>query len=47
MRQSLLEVANLLLDEDARICFVRLYPERTDRHYDTSKHDVKQPLLRQ
>ena len=31
MRQSLLEVANLLLDEDARICFQRLYPERTDR----------------
>ncbi len=31
MRQSLLEVANLLLDEDARICFQRLYPELTDR----------------
>ncbi len=31
MRQSLLEVANLLLDEDARICFQRLYPERADR----------------
>lgn len=30
MRQSLLEVANLLLDEDARICFQRLYPERVD-----------------
>jgi protein phosphatase len=32
MRQSLLEVANLLLDEDARICFQRLHPERPDRH---------------
>jgi protein phosphatase len=31
MRQSILEVANLLLDEDARICFQRLYPERPDR----------------
>ncbi len=31
MRQSLLEVANLILDEDARICFQRLYPEPTDR----------------
>ncbi len=31
MRQSLLEVANLILDEDARICFQRLYPERVDR----------------
>ena len=31
MRQSLLEIANLLLDEDARICFQRLYPEPTDR----------------
>jgi protein phosphatase len=31
MRQSLLEVANLLLDEDARICFQRLYPEPADR----------------
>ncbi|AFY95469.1 serine/threonine phosphatase [Chamaesiphon minutus] len=31
MRQSLLEVANLLLDEDGRICFGRLYPEPTDR----------------
>jgi protein phosphatase len=31
MRQSLLEVANLLLDEDARICFQRLHPERPDR----------------
>ncbi|WP_373545052.1 serine/threonine phosphatase [Chamaesiphon sp.] len=31
MRQSLLEIGNLLLDEDARICFQRLYPE-TDRH---------------
>ncbi|WP_310424275.1 serine/threonine phosphatase [Chamaesiphon sp. VAR_48_metabat_135_sub] len=31
MRQSLLEVANLLLDEDARICFQRLYPEPVDR----------------
>jgi protein phosphatase len=30
MRQSLLEVANLLLDEDARICFQRLYPEHGD-----------------
>ncbi len=27
MRQSLLEISNLLLDEDARICFQRLYPE--------------------
>ena len=27
MRQSLLEIANLLLDEDGRICFQRLYPE--------------------
>jgi protein phosphatase len=27
MRQSLLEIPNLLLDEDARICFQRLYPE--------------------
>lgn len=31
MRQSLLEIANLLLDEDGRICFQRLYPEPTDR----------------
>jgi protein phosphatase len=31
MRQSLLESANLLLDEDARICFQRLYPELADR----------------
>ena len=31
MRQSLLEIANLLLDEDARICFQRLYPEHPDR----------------
>ncbi len=31
MRQSLLEAANLLLDEDARICFQRLHPERPDR----------------
>jgi protein phosphatase len=31
MRQSLLETANLLLDEDARICFQRLYPEQVDR----------------
>jgi protein phosphatase len=31
MRQSLLEVANLLLDEDGRICFQRLYPEPIDR----------------
>ncbi|PSB57281.1 serine/threonine phosphatase [Chamaesiphon polymorphus] len=31
MRQSLLEVANLLLDEDGRICFARLYPDPTDR----------------
>jgi protein phosphatase len=31
MRQSLLEIANLLLDEDARICFQRLYPEPIDR----------------
>jgi protein phosphatase len=30
MRQSLLEVGNLLLDEDARICFQRLYPESVD-----------------
>jgi protein phosphatase len=29
MRQSLLETANLLLDEDGRICFQRLYPEPT------------------
>jgi protein phosphatase len=31
MRQSLLEVANLILDEDGRICFQRLYPEPVDR----------------
>jgi protein phosphatase len=31
MRQSLLEVANLLLDEDGRICLQRLYPEPVDR----------------
>jgi protein phosphatase len=31
MRQSLLEIANLILDEDARICFQRLYPEPIDR----------------
>lgn len=31
MRQSLLEIDNLLLDEDARICFQRLYPEPVDR----------------
>ncbi len=31
MRQSVLEVANLLLDEDARICFQRLYPDPVDR----------------
>ncbi len=31
MRQSLLETANLLLDEDARICFQRLHPEPIDR----------------
>lgn len=31
MRQSLLEIANLILDEDARICFQRLYPESVDR----------------
>ncbi|WP_295615228.1 serine/threonine phosphatase [Chamaesiphon sp. GL140_3_metabinner_50] len=31
MRQSLLETANLLLDEDARICFQRLHPEPVDR----------------
>jgi protein phosphatase len=31
MRQSLLEVANLILDEDATICFQRLYPESVDR----------------
>jgi protein phosphatase len=30
MRQSLLEIANLLLDEDGRICFQRLYPEPED-----------------
>jgi protein phosphatase len=30
MRQSLLEIANLILDEDARICFQRLYPESVD-----------------
>jgi protein phosphatase len=30
MRQSLLEIANLILDEDARICFQRLYPESAD-----------------
>jgi protein phosphatase len=27
MRQSLLEISNLILDEDDRICFQRLYPE--------------------
>ena len=32
MRQSLLEIANLILDEDARICFQRLYPEPRERH---------------
>jgi protein phosphatase len=32
MRQSLLEVANLILDEDGRICFQRLYPEQVDLH---------------
>ena len=31
MRQSLLETANLLLDEDGRICLQRLYPEPADR----------------
>ena len=31
MRQSLLEISNLILDEDARICFQRLYPESIDR----------------
>jgi protein phosphatase len=31
MRQSLLETSNLLLDEDARICFQRLYPDPVDR----------------
>ncbi|WP_310410733.1 serine/threonine phosphatase [Chamaesiphon sp. OTE_8_metabat_110] len=31
MRQSLLEVTNLLLDEDGRICFQRLHPEPEDR----------------
>jgi protein phosphatase len=31
MRQSLLEIANLLLDEDGRICFQRLHPEPEDR----------------
>jgi protein phosphatase len=30
MRQSLLEISNLILDEDGRICFQRLYPERVD-----------------
>jgi protein phosphatase len=30
MRQSLLETANLLLDEDGRICFQRLYPDPVD-----------------
>jgi protein phosphatase len=31
MRQSLLEMANLILDEDARICFQRLYPDPVER----------------
>jgi protein phosphatase len=31
MRQSLLEISNLILDEDARICFQRLYPESIER----------------
>ena len=31
MRQSLLEIGNLLLDEDGRICFQRLYPELPNR----------------
>ena len=31
MRQSLLEISNLILDEDGRICFQRLYPERVSR----------------
>lgn len=31
MRQSLLEVANLILDEDGRICFQRLYPDPVNR----------------
>lgn len=33
MRQSLLEIANLLLDEDGTICFQRLYPEQLDRKF--------------
>jgi protein phosphatase len=33
MRHSLLEIDNLLLDEDARICFQRLYPEPVDRQF--------------
>jgi protein phosphatase len=32
MRQSLLEIANLILDEDGRICFQRLHPEPVDPH---------------
>jgi protein phosphatase len=31
MRQSLLEIPNLLLDEDGIVCFQRLYPEPVDR----------------
>ena len=31
MRRSLLEVGNLILDEDARVCFQRLYPESVDK----------------
>jgi protein phosphatase len=31
MRRSLLEIGNLILDEDARVCFQRLYPESVDQ----------------
>jgi protein phosphatase len=31
MRRSLLEIGNLILDEDARVCFQRLYPESVDK----------------
>jgi protein phosphatase len=30
MRQSLLEISNLLIDEDGIVCFQRLYPESVD-----------------
>jgi protein phosphatase len=46
MRQSLLESANLLLDEDARICFQRLYPEPADRQLQlTDLAQIWQKLL--